>query len=185
MQLHGRGSRLLQLQAPQRPGRIDPHDSSSRCQQYSRGTRVSGMPGAATWSSVIAHDTFSEDPRSVDACVHARCCCLLSRPDSDTHGSVARRRQPVQYYEFRNVLVRHGSIVFVSPPNVSQQPVSSPIELFPHQRIAIDYQTAATAESSALATCVPADGVVTPRISDKPSHVCLCLSTAGLMCAMA
>ena len=65
MQLHGRGSRLLHLQAPQGPRRADMQDSSSssRCQQYSSGTRPSGVPGAAAWSSVKAHDTFSEDTR--------------------------------------------------------------------------------------------------------------------------
>ncbi len=86
------------------------------------------------------------------AAVCSLVCCIHT-----SQASVACRRQPVRYFEFRHVLVRHGSVVFVSLPNDTQQTVSSPIELFPRQRLTIDYQTAATAESSALATCVPVD----------------------------
>lgn len=65
------------------------------------------------------------------------------------------RRQPVQYFEFRNVRVRGGSIVFASPPGVTEQPVSSPIEVYPGKAsLVIKYQTAAVEGASPLAKCV-------------------------------
>ena len=97
---------------------------------------------------------------SRNACTDDACCCSLSTAESHSHAIVACRRQPVQYFEFRNVLVRRGSIVFTSPPNVTQQPVSSQIELFRGQRVAVDYQTTATTELSALARCVRLDGTL-------------------------
>ena len=68
------------------------------------------------------------------------------------------------------MLVTHGSLIFAGPPNVMHRPVSSPIELFPGQRLAIDYQTAAAAEFSALETCVAIDIVV--KRSHQASALC-------------
>ena len=59
----------------------------------------------------------------------------------------------MHYYEFRNVRITNGVIVFASPASVPQQPVSSPLEIAPRASIAIDYQTANPGEASALEQC--------------------------------
>ena len=64
-QLHGRGSRLLHMQAAQRPLRVTGSQrTGTGCQRrLSSGMNSSSNAGAAEWSSVQAYDTFSEDPR--------------------------------------------------------------------------------------------------------------------------
>ena len=61
-QFHGRGSRLLHIQAAQRPLRTGRRDSGGGCQQWNISARDSSGIGSAKWSSVQAHDTFSDDP---------------------------------------------------------------------------------------------------------------------------
>ena len=52
--------------------------------------------------------------------------------------------------------VHIGAIVFVSPHNVTRQPIGSAVELFPGESVAIDHQTAADEGSNPLAGVVAA-----------------------------
>ena len=65
-------------------------------------------------------------------------------------------RKPAKYFEFRNVRIHKGAIVFASPDKIKRQPINSPINFFSRLglTIAVDYQTADAKGSSPLAKCV-------------------------------
>ena len=155
----GGGSRLLHIQAAQRPLRTGRRDSGGGCQQWNISARDSSGIGSAKWSSVQAHDTFSDDPgcgRSSANAVPPADDTIVLAARLALHADVglfSGHRQPAQYYEFYNVRVQAGSVVFFSPPNSTQQPVKSPIEVFRGHRLAVDYRTAVDEGSSPLAKC--------------------------------